>query len=132
MLGDLQAVIDLENAALTDLGAGNDADARTKIEQSRARLEDQGPEVTPPTIPATFEPDLLEKVGALPASDAKDEALKRLGKARDRDIKARDKLDAAKPNPKEAQKQLEKARDEKLRAKAVLETGVAAEAKGAL
>jgi hypothetical protein len=131
VLGDLQAVIDLENAALMDLAGGNPADARTKIEQSRALLEDQGPEVQPPTMPATFEPDLLEKVGALPAGAPRDEAVKRLEKARDRDVKARDKIDKGGPKDlKDAQKQLEKARDEKLRAKAILEANVVAEAKG--
>lgn len=132
ILGDLQAVIDLEVAALTDLGAGMTAEARTKIEQARALIEDQGPPI-PATDPQQFEPDLLEKVGGLPASDARDEALKRLQKAADRDAKARDKIDQGTPkSPKEAEKQLAKARDEKLRAKAILETGVTAEGKGAL
>jgi len=129
ILGDLQAVIDLEVAALADLGNGMNAEARTKIEQARALLEDQGPPI-PATDPQEFEPDLIEKVEALPASEARDEALKRLRKAADRDAKARDKIDQGTPKSlQEAEKQLAKARDEKLRAKAILETGVTAEGK---
>ena len=87
----------------------------------------------PLTDPQEFEPDLLEKVGALPESDAREAALKRLRKAAERDAKARDKIDRGRPaDLQEAKNQLEKARDDKVRAKAVLETGVAAEGKGKL
>jgi hypothetical protein len=130
VLGDLQAVIDLELAAAMDLANGNSADARTKIEQARSLIETQGPEVQPPTMPATFEPSLNAKVGALPASDARDEAAKRIGKAGTRDAKARDLIDkGGEANLKKAAKEIDKANQEKQRAKAVLETGVAAEAK---
>lgn len=133
-LGDLQAVIDLELAAAADLAAGNNADARTKLEEARKLLEEQGPQV-PLSKPPQFEPDLLEKVGALTDADAAPEVRadvdKRLRKAAERDAKARDKIDAGRPaDLKEAQKQLDKARSDKLRAKAVLETGVVAEGKG--
>jgi hypothetical protein len=132
ILEDLQAIIDLETAALADLGAAMNAEARTKIEQARVRLEEQGPPI-PDTMPEEFEPDLLEKVGALPESAARDAALKKLRKAAERDAKARDKIDKGKPaDLQEARKQLEKAQDDKLRAKAILETGVAAEGKGKL
>jgi hypothetical protein len=130
VLGDLQAVIDLELAAAMDLANGNAADARTKIEQARALIETQGPEVQPPTMPATFEPSLNAKVGALPASEARDEAAKRIGKAGTRDAKARDLIDkGGEANLKKAAKEIDKANQDKQRAKAVLETGVAAEAK---
>jgi hypothetical protein len=132
ILEDLQAVIDLEVAALADLGNGMAAEARTKTEQARALLEDQGPPI-PATDPQEYEPDLIEKVGALPESDAREDALKRLGKAAERDAKARDQLDKGTPKSlKDAEKQLSKARDEKVRAKAILETGVTAEGKGKL
>jgi hypothetical protein len=133
-LGDLQAVIDLELAAAADLAAGNGADARTKLENARKLLEEQGPQV-PGSDPAEFEPDLLEKVGALTDADAAPEVRadvdKRLRKAAERDAKARDKIEAGKPaDLKEAEKQVDKARSDKLKAKAVLETGVVAEGKG--
>lgn|GEM_PF-6520772 len=136
VLGDLQAAIDLENAALTDIGSGNMAQARTKLEDARKLLEEQGPQV-PGSDPPTFEPDLLEKVGALPESDARADATKRLQKAAGRDAKARDACDRYLQRGKvadmqEAQKQAQKAVDDKLRAKAVLETGAVAEGKGAL
>jgi hypothetical protein len=134
VLEDLQAAIDLENAALADLGAGNAADARTKLDDARKRLVEQGPQV-PGSEPPTFEPDLLEKVGALTGVDpaAKADVEKRLAKAAERDAKAVERIDAGKPSDlKEAEKQAGKARDDKVRAKAVLETGVVAEGKGKL
>ncbi|HEX2486531.1 MAG TPA: hypothetical protein VHQ66_14570, partial [Myxococcota bacterium] len=134
VLLDLQAVIDLENAALADLGAGNPADARTKLEDARKLLEEQGPQV-PGSDPPEFEPDLLEKVGALTGLDpaVKADVEKRLTKAAERDAKASAKIGSGNPKDlKEAEKQATKARDEKVRAKAVLETEVVKEGKGAL
>jgi hypothetical protein len=132
VLEDLQAAIDLEVAALTDLDNANNQAARDKIEQARVRIEEQGPQV-PASDPPVFEPDLLEKVGALPESKARDAALKKLRKAAERDAKARDKIDKATPGDlQEARKQLDKAREDKAKAKAILETGVVAEGKGAL
>jgi len=127
-------VIDLELAAAADLAAGNGADARTKLEDARKLLEEQGPQV-PDSDPAEFEPDLLEKVGALTDADAAPEVRadvdKRLRKAAERDAKARDMIEAGKPaDLKEAEKQIDKARSDKLKAKAVLETDVVAEGKG--
>jgi hypothetical protein len=134
VLEDLQAAIDLENAALADLGNGMAAEAREKIEQARRRIEVEGPQV-PGSDPPEFEPPLLEKVGALTdvEPEVRADVQKRLQKAAARDAKARDKIDRGRPaDLKEAQKQLEKAVQDKLRAKAVLETGVVAEGKGAL
>lgn len=134
VIEDLQAVIDLENAALADLGNGQDAAAREKLEEARKRIEEQGPQV-PLSDPPEFEPDLLEKVGALPGADPEviADIQKRLQKAADRDAKARDRLDRGRPaDLAEARKQAEKAAADKLRAKAVLEVGVVAEGKGKL
>jgi hypothetical protein len=131
LLGDLQAAIDLENGALADLEGGQNANARQKAEDARVRLEDHGPEVDPPTKPATFEPDLLEKAGGIPDEKLRAQVVKRLEKAAQRDAKARDAIDkGGAKDLKKAQKELAKARDEKLRAKAMIETGVLAEAKG--
>jgi hypothetical protein len=130
LLDEVEAVILLEYAAGNELASSMPAEARVKIEQARALIEDQGPEVDPPTIPATFRPSLVQVVGALPESDARKEALKRLGKAATRDAKARDAIDVGTEAAlAKALKELEKAITEKVRAKAVLETGVAAEAK---
>jgi hypothetical protein len=130
VLEDLAAVIALELAAAQDLGNAMPTEAKAKLDQARALIQDQGPEVVPPTMPPTFRPPLDDAVGALPASAAKDEALKRLGKAAARDQKASDAIDAGTPKGvQKALKEIEKANSEKLRAKAVLETGVAAEAK---
>lgn len=132
ILGDLQAVIDLEVAALTDLGNEMNAEAREKIEDSRRLLEEQGPPV-PDSDTEQFEPDLIEKVEALPESDARDAALDRLRKAAERDAKARDRIDQGTPKAlKKAAKDVAKAVEEKVRAKAILETGVVAEGKGRL
>jgi hypothetical protein len=132
VLDDLQAALDLEVAALTDLDMGNNQAARDKIEQARQRIEDQGPQV-PGSDPPVFEPDLLEKAGALPESKARDKALKELRKAAERDAKARAKIDeGGAKDLEEARKQLDKAREGKVKAKRILETGVVAEGKGAL
>lgn len=132
VLGDLQAIIDLEVAALADLANGMTVQASAKVETARQLLEDQGPPV-PLTDPEEFEPPLLDKVDALPESDAREAARKRLGKAGERDAKARDKIDRGRPaDLQEAKNQLEKAQEDKVRAKAVLETGVVAEGKGKL
>jgi hypothetical protein len=134
LLEDLQAAIDLENGALVDLGNGMDAEAREKLEQARKRIEEQGPQV-PDSDPPEYEPDLLEKLDALPGvePEVRADLEKRLGKAAERDAKARDRLDRGRPaDLKEARKQAEKALQDKLRAKAVLETGVVAEGKGRL
>ena len=57
--------------------------------------------------------------------------MKRLQKAAARDAKARDAIDKGGANDlKKAAKELGKANDEKLRARAMIETGVVAEAKG--
>ena len=131
-LKDLQAVIDLETSALADLGAGMNAQARMKLEDARKLIEEQGPQV-PLSDPPEFEPDLVEKVGALPESDARADVLKRLGKAAKRDATARDKIDRGRPaDLAEARKQADKALQDKVRAKAVLETGVVAEGNGKL
>jgi hypothetical protein len=128
ILTDLQAVIDLELAAGVDLDNQDTVAARAKIEQARVLIEDHGPEVQPPTMPATFEPSLNAKIGALPESDMKEEVAKRVGKAGTRDAKARD-MTINGSNVNKVIKELDKANTEKQRAKAVLETGVKAEAK---
>jgi hypothetical protein len=130
VLTDLQAVIDLEFAAAQDLANAMPNEAQAKLDQARALIQDQGPEVVPPTKPPTFRPPLDDAVTALPASKARDEALKRLGKAAARDQKASDALEGGtEKGVQKALKEIEKANTEKQRAKAVLETGVAAEAK---
>jgi hypothetical protein len=129
VLSDLQAIIDLEFAAAQDLANSMPTEAKTKLDQARALITTQGPEVVPPTMPPTFRPSLVAAVAALPASDAKDEVLKRLAKAAGRDQKASDALAGNPPNVDKALKEIEKANTEKQRAKGVLETGVAAEAK---
>jgi hypothetical protein len=129
-LEDLQAIIALEFAAAQDLGNAMPVEAKAKLDQARALIETQGPEVVPPTKPPTFRPALIPAVAALPASGAKDEALKRLAKAASRDQKASDAIESGTPKGvQKALKEIEKANTEKQRAKAVLETGVAAEAK---
>jgi hypothetical protein len=129
VLEDLQALIDLENAAAADLGAGNGAAAKTKLEQARQRLTTQGPPI-PNTDPQQFEDPLVTKLQALPASDARDDAVKRLQKANEKDGSAIEKIDDGKND--KAAKRVEQAVSEKLRAKAVIETGVVAEGKGKL
>jgi hypothetical protein len=111
-----------------DLDNQDTVAARAKIEQARVLIEDHGPEVQPPTMPATFEPSLNAKIGALPESDMKEEVAKRVGKAGTRDAKARD-MTINGSNVNKVIKELDKANTEKQRAKAVLETGVKAEAK---
>jgi hypothetical protein len=129
-LEDLAAIIALEFAAAQDLGNAMPTEAKAKLDQARALITTQGPEVDPPTKPATFRPALIPAVAALPASDANDEALKRLTKAAARDQKASDAIDSGTAKGvQKALKEIEKANTEKQRAKAVLETGVAAEAK---
>jgi hypothetical protein len=131
LLGDLQAAIELEVAALVDLGSGQNANARQKAEDARVRIEDHGPPVDPPTVPESFEPDLLEKAAGISDPALRDEVVKRLQKAAERDARARDAIDkGGAKDLKKAQKELEKARDEKLRAKAMIDTGVVADAKG--
>jgi hypothetical protein len=128
ILEDLQAIIDLELAAAQDLANAMPAAAREKIEAARVAIEDHGAEIPPPTKPPTFEPSLNQKIqDGLPEGDVKDEVQKRVGKAGTRDAKARDAIDAGKPD--KAVKELDKANQDKQRAKAVLETGVRAEAR---
>jgi hypothetical protein len=131
ILTDLQAVIDLELAAAMDLANGMSAEARTKIEAARVAIQDHGKELVPPTMPPTYEFSLLSKIrDDLPDSDMKTEVTKRIEKAGERDAKARDLIDkGGEGNLKKAAKEIDKANQDKQRAKAVLETGVAAEAK---
>jgi hypothetical protein len=129
VLEDLQALIDLENQAAVDLGAGNGAAAKTKLEQAQQLLDTQGPQI-PGTDPPQFEPPLVTKVQALPESDARAEALKRLEKASGKDASAVEKIDQGKTD--KAAKRVADAIAEKNRAKAILETGVVAEGKGKL
>jgi hypothetical protein len=132
VLEDLQAVIDFEVAALANLDMGNNAQARGRTEDARLRIEERGPQV-PVSDPPVYEPDLLDKVGGLPESKAREAALKKLRKAAERDAKARDKIDKGTPGDlEEAKKQLGKALEDKAKAKAILETGVLAEGKGQL
>ena len=131
LLEDLQAAIDLEGDAQSDLGNGQNANARQKAEDARVRIEDHGPPVDPPTVPESFEPDLLEKAAGIADPALREQVVKRLQKAAERDAKARDAIDkGGAKDLKKAEKELGKAIDEKLRAKAMIETGVVAEAKG--
>jgi hypothetical protein len=130
VLEDLQAIIALELAAAQDLGNSMPTEAKAKLDQARALILTQGPEILPPTVPATFRPPLVTLIAGLPASDANEEALKRLAKAASRDQKAGEAIDAGTAaGVQKALKEIEKANADKLRAKAVLETGVKAEAK---
>jgi hypothetical protein len=88
-------------------------------------------ELDSPFVPIGGQVDaFVIKLQALPESDARADALKRLAKATKKDESAIEKID--KGDLDKAKKRVADAVDSKLRAKAVLETGVVAEGKGAL
>ena len=113
VLAELQAVLDLEDAALTDLGAAATADARAKLDEAATRTT-----------------ALLDAVAALPAAKANAKAAKELGKAAQKLAAAVAAIDAATPEGLEAAPGLvEKARTSEHKARRILETGSAAEGK---
>jgi hypothetical protein len=114
VLEEIQALLDLEEAALQDLAASLTADARAKLEEARGRVD----------------PALLGAVAALPPGKAVARSVKELGKAAAKLAEARDALDAATEEDLAAVPRLvEKARQAERRTRRMLETGSPAEAK---
>jgi len=111
---EIQALLDLQDAALADLAASAPAGARAKLEEARMRID----------------PALLGAVTALPAAKAVAKSVKELQKAAAKLAAARDGLDAGTPEGAAAAPGLvAKARTAEQRARLMLETGSPAEAK---
>jgi hypothetical protein len=114
VLGEIAALLVLQDGAVADLDGALPADARAKLAEAQGRLD----------------PALLGAVGALPPSQARANALKRLAKAAAKDAQAQASIDTATPEGLAAARAaVQKAKSLLLRAERVLEIGVAAEAK---
>jgi hypothetical protein len=114
ILSEVQALLELQDAALADLAASAPADARAKLEEARGRID----------------PALLGAVAGLPAAKAVAKSVTELQKAAQRLAAAVGALDAGTPEAAAAVPGLvAKARLSERRAGRMLETGSTAEAK---